>query len=541
MVCRQALENLSFLQIFFVAARSSQPNLSLSLKYAMSETPRKRRRAAFQGNYASLDDAVPVQASDSEFEAHESEDEVTKSPPQTPSRRAARPARTPGRTPGRTPRKPGDLDKSARKRATKLLLKRADDGLDDEEEELAERIIAESREVVPSTPSKSPLKSPSKGPYQSPVKPVLEALNQDQGSQTLFLDGYEGYFEQHKSREKISTTPFSRAPELNYQQFVNYVQQSKSIHSEERSLLKSIYQKMYTQWYFELTQGYSVMFYGLGSKRNMILDFVSTTLPEEIPIFVVNGYNPATTFKEILLAVVSTLVPEETRKQFPKNPPDLLAALIKYLEAEQPTLVESMVVVIHNIDGESLRHDRDQALLARLVSASKVWLVASIDHIEAPVLWDAAKMSQYNFVWHDLTTYELYTVETSFEDPLSLGKNRSAVGTKGVKYVLASLTANARSLYKLLAFHQLEVMTEELGEDNNVTGSAQHGIEFKRLYQQCVEQFIVSNELNFRTMLTEFLEHKMAATTKDATGVEIIYIPFTQGQLENTVEELTEM
>jgi len=67
-------------------------------------------------------------------------------------------------------------------------------------------------------------------------------------------------------------------------------------------------------------------------------------------------------------------------------------------------------------------------------------------------------------------------------------------------------------------------MTEQLPDDNNIIGTAGHGIEFKAFYQKCVEEFVVSNELNFKTMLVEFYEHKMAVSSKDSSGVErIIY------------------
>jgi origin recognition complex subunit 2 len=202
--------------------------------------------------------------------------------------------------------------------------------------------------------------------------------------------------------------------------------------------------------------------------------------------------------------------------------------------------VIDLCVVIHNLDGEALRGEKSQALLARLAAIPEVMMIATVDHINAPVLWDAAKISQYNFLWHDLTTFEQYTTETAYDDPLALGRNRSTVGTKGAKYVLASLTANARALFQLLAAQQLEVMTEDTSA-GGALGTIHHGVEFKLFYKRCVEQFIVSNELNFRTMLGEFVEHKMVIITKDQTGIETIYIPFTKEALEQAIEDIADM
>lgn len=490
-------------------------------------TPRRaRRKATFQGKYSELDDGKD----DSDFSDHAPSDSDE---PETPSKRKA-PAKSPSKRRNigsiRTPRKPEDLNRSARKRATKLLMNRFDDDLDEDEALLAERIIEESRTDSRDYTSQSPTKNRS------------IVLDDEEGSQALFLDGPEGYFDQHKSREKISTTPFTKAPSIEYDEFVSYVRQSRALNREARAFLQSLYKSMFPQWHFELTQGFSLVFYGVGSKRNLLMQFVTTSISSEIPTLVVNGYNPATTFKEILNASVPVLVADQAERQkFPLNPPDLLEALLKHMETEQDASVR-LVLVIHNIDGFSLRSDRNQALLARLCSIKQIWLISSIDHINGPVLWDAAKLSQYNFLWHDLTTYELYTTETTFDDPLALGKSRQAVGSKGVKYVLASLTANARNLYRLLICHQIETMSEDLApDDNNTVGTAQHGIEFKLFYKKCVEEFIVSNELNFRTMLTEFYEHKMAQATKNQTGAEKIYVPFTKDAIEAILEELADM
>ena len=122
---------------------------------------------------------------------------------------------------------------------------------------------------------------------------------------------------------------------------------------------------------------------------------------------------------------------------------DGLRALLDEAEAK------TITIIMHNLDGEALRQERSQAVISRLVAHPKVSLVASIDHIRAPLLWDAARISQFNFLWHDATTFDSYTVEIPVDEALSLvdGSGRAG-GTKGVKYVLASLPSNAKSLFR---------------------------------------------------------------------------------------------
>ncbi|OVA10450.1 Origin recognition complex [Macleaya cordata] len=94
-------------------------------------------------------------------------------------------------------------------------------------------------------------------------------------------------------------------------------------------------------------------------------------------------------------------------------------------------------VVIHNIDGPGLRDSESQQYLARLASCSHVRLVASIDHVNAALLWDK-KM--------------VHTVRDS---------SGTAQIVKTAAIVLQSLTPNVQSVFKVLAEHQLAHSDEE--------------------------------------------------------------------------------
>lgn len=502
--------------------------------------PRAKRASTRNINFRELDDQDEEEDvrmdeeddGDDEFFAKSDNDDdfMRQQKPQTPRKAVSRLEGTPSTRVRQ--------DKSARKKASELLLARMldsraggeDDDLGDEDERIAEQIIQESRESLERSGT-------------TPLKLEFNGFDQyDDTQAALFLDGPEGYFDQHKLREKISTTPFSKAPAIDYSKFVDSVAELEMVDKNKRDFLKSLYIPMFQQWKFELSQGFNLAFYGVGSKRKFLLEFIQKTADPNIPVLVVNGYNPATTAKEVVNAVVGVLVPDSVRGSFPKLPHELINSTERYLTETTQRTPNRVILLIHNLDGQGLRSDRQQAVLSRLAEFPELAIVASLDHIQAPVLFDAGALSQFNFLWHDVTTFDLYTAETSFDDPLSLGRNRSAVGSRGVKFVLSSLTANSRSLFQILVSHQLEVMTDELSaSDTSRIGAPQFGMEFKQLYRKCVEEFIVSNEVNCRTMLTEFLEHKMAISSKDQTGAEIVYIPFTRDHLATILDDLVDL
>lgn len=371
-----------------------------------------------------------------------------------------------------------------------------------------------------------------------------------------FLEGSEGYFEQHNLRFRPSSSALSsKAPELDYDEFLPMVRLGSLVHHNERNALNELHKKLYHQWCFELSQGYNLNFYGIGSKANLILDFVNDYLldwyeqtlleDDEYPVvMVVNGYNPATTLKlvihDIALAIVTPEIRKEKNIKMPKHIGEAFPFLVSYMKkhvthhAEFGLVKPKLILVVHNIDGEAFRDERSQNILSQLASLPDVWLLTSVDNVNASLLWDLYRFKNFNFLWHDATTYKPYGVELSFKDVLSMGRSKRFVGSKGAKYVLTSLSSNAQNLYRVLLQMQLKVLEESTASKSGRTGlrgSIKLGVEFKALYDQCLKEYVTSNEMNFRSILGEYVEHKMCSLTKNASGKEIVFIPYAYDEI----------
>ncbi|GMM34229.1 origin recognition complex subunit 2 [Saccharomycopsis crataegensis] len=375
-----------------------------------------------------------------------------------------------------------------------------------------------------------------------------------EASQTLFVDGPEGFFEQHKFKGKTSGNTMAQAPSLDYSEFVQLSKISDFLQLPHRDNLMESYQSNFPQWHFELSQGFNVCLYGVGSKLHLLSQFVDTYLTDalSVPVLVANGYNPATTLREVVEQTIKIVLPSRKLKngksqpilKLPAAPHESVPLLVRYLEKSNDKSLK-IVLAIHNLDGPAFKGDRAQSALAQLSGLPQVWLVTSVDKINAPILWDSAKTSQFNFAWHDTTTYDNYNVENGFEDLLHVGRSSKNIGTKGAQYVLSSLTQNARNLYRVLVANQLQALEEEADDKASdrslLVGSVRNGIEFKLLYNLCVEEFIASNEISFRIMLREFIEHDMAGLSKNSAGTEIVFVPLTIDELEQLLtEELLE-
>ncbi|KAL0180543.1 hypothetical protein M9458_022949, partial [Cirrhinus mrigala] len=112
-------------------------------------------------------------------------------------------------------------------------------------------------------------------------------------------------------------------------------------------------------------------------------------------------------------------------------------------------------LIINNIDGPMLRGDRNQQALGQLAALPNMHLLASIDHINAPlndadhsyyglIMFSSSVFAHmFNWLWYETTTYMPYTEETSYENSL-LVQQTGALALSSLTHVLRSLTPNAR-------------------------------------------------------------------------------------------------
>ena len=169
------------------------------------------------------------------------------------------------------------------------------------------------------------------------------------------------------------------------------------------------------------------------------------------------------------------------------------------------------------------------------------------DSIQAPFLWDHFRAQSFNFVYHDITNFEPYIVETvQTDNAIDFSKDSGTLfNANGAKYVLESLTDNSKRMYKIL----LQLLMGQINAKNESKPRAKSsslnkitpGIEFSELFKTCTEQFVVSSEMGLRTILSEFIDHKMAVNTKNKMGKEIINVKYSYGDMEKMITEIDSM
>ena len=270
------------------------------------------------------------------------------------------------------------------------------------------------------------------------------------------LAPHEKYFFQNRpGRVKTSSNTLSSLTLLTHEQYHNQITSYKDPHASSLRFLHSLHCRSFPQWNFELSQSFNICLYGYGSKRRLVTafaDYLHSLSPSSPPTsIIVNGYTSTLTVRQVLNLIASQ-VSEVIPLKLPSQPVEAVSALTAYLIAHPPET--PLYVLINSLDAPPLRKSPIPTLLAQLAASPHVRLLATCDQPNFPLLWDASLLEQYNWVYHDTTTFVPYggiEVPAVIDDVNELlGRSgRTVKGKEGVGFVLKSLPENARNLYRV--------------------------------------------------------------------------------------------
>jgi len=464
-----------------------------------------------------------------------------------------------------------NADRSARRKSARNIIERTiTDQLSDEdelgeEENLAKRIwdeeLAGEDDQLGSEQDRGDdeLAAESTGPVTPSKRGRKRARRKKSPTPPQNLPAHEEYFFQnHPGRVKTSNNTLSSLSLLTHEQYHDQISKSKDPHASSIRFLHSLHSRSFPQWNFELSESFNICLYGYGSKRKLVTSFaeyLSSHNPSNPPkILIVNGYTPTLTLRHILNLLASQIYPDPPPK-LPTQPTDAISTLLTHLSSHPPN--PPLHLFINSLDASPLRRAPNPTLLAQLAASPSIRLLTTCDQPNFPLLWDTSLLEQYNWVYHDTTTFIPYggvEIPAVIDDVNELlGRSgRTVKGKEGVGFVLRSLPENARNLYRVLVAEILAQMSEVedagLGgegsdEEGDVGGGGgrkggEVGVDYRVLYQKVVEEFICSNEMAFRQLLKEFHDHDMVVSRRDGAGTEVLGVPFRREEMEGILEDL---
>ncbi|PGG98417.1 origin recognition complex subunit 2 [Blastomyces parvus] len=482
---------------------------------------------------------------------------------------------TPTKAPGKavtdaSPSIARNADRSAKRKSARVLLEHNDeddwDGADqlaqaiwepdddDEAEAEGEGDKEEGKTKRRPAPKVNGAAKPQDTPKRRAGRPK-GAKNRRSPTPEGDLPPHERYFFQNRPGPvQTSNNTLAKLSLLTHEEYFEQMSKFVDPHQKEKEFLLELHEHSFPQWAFELSEGFNMCLYGYGSKRRLVnrfAEWLSQQHSDPPTIVIVNGYVSSTTIRSILSTIINAILGPDTPSKLGTQPSEVLELLQSILNTNPPQ--RSIMVFINSIDASPLRRPSHQALLARLASIPLINILATADTPNFPLLWDVSHRDQFNFVFHDCTTFAPYDAELNVVDEVNnlLGRQVRRIGGKdGVNFVLKSLPENTRKLYRLLVTEILALLGEqqlsEDEDDGDGGGKKDRGthageeiaIEWRTLFHKAAEEFISSSEMMFRTQLKEFYDHQMIVSRTDASGVEMLGIPLSREEMEGVLEDL---
>jgi hypothetical protein len=223
------------------------------------------------------------------------------------------------------------------------------------------------------------------------------------------------------------------------------------------------------------------------------------------------------------------------------------AAATRHANPEIP-----LFFVIHSLDSRALASGAGgKAMLEALVELAgrpSVHLVASVDHLNSPLLFSARHLEALSLVWHDVTTLTPYggaeLAGAQGGDALLYGRGGQTLlpAGEGLRYLLQCVTRRHLELLQFLAARQLEeeeAREQRRREEQAAAAAARKrrrgnpgeaapqpvggggkdkdrdkekeetGITFEDLALQCASKLISRSHGNLRQLFDELLDHRL--------------------------------
>lgn len=381
------------------------------------------------------------------------------------------------------------------------------------------------------------------------------------------------------------------------------IRDAEQVMSEEerRRMLRAHQRAQYTQWRsLLLSSQNNLIVFGHGSKREMLEEFMTTTLQSEGHCISVNGLFPGLKIKDVLLEIAIAFpevdhcpVPDGLVRGIDKLaykiyayflPSSALpAATARTTSANFATSSKPLFLLLHNIDGPGMRNERSLDILSLLASSPNIYLVTSFDHVHTPILfsttlnnaakhqygkggWTGSPPSSrgFNWSWIQASTYAPYTVESEYvrqsaayagktlaDDDMTGMRNGAAsdVTEEGALRILASVPPMAKRLFKLLATKQLAALPPDaqLSKTSigaNAATAPVFAIDSDILQALAKDKFIAREEERYNTQLMEYKDHGViiehTLDSENRAG-RWLWIPFGKESLSRILQTMKDV
>uniref|UniRef100_A0A1I8A3K7 Origin recognition complex subunit 2 n=1 Tax=Steinernema glaseri TaxID=37863 RepID=A0A1I8A3K7_9BILA len=279
------------------------------------------------------------------------------------------------------------------------------------------------------------------------------------------------------------------------------------------------FEELFRCWDLLLATGkFNILVNGLGSKVEELNSFVDIRL-KDYPLVTVNGFMRSASARQVL-----DNIKEGFKMKCSSGGSTLEYA--KRVAEELKTRKQDLVVLVHNIDGAALRDSTQQRVLALLASCETVRMIASVDHVNAPIMWDDSLLSQFKWASFNMTTRKPYVEELMHSDVRLLDGDtpgdEGAHTLASMNAMWASLTQNAQNIFCYLM--------------RLVCKKDEKAVPMIELFEAAREDFLVSSMPVLKQQLVEFVDHNIITRKTNNQGDEDVVVTANIALLKQFLE-----
>ncbi|KXN82247.1 Origin recognition complex subunit 2 [Leucoagaricus sp. SymC.cos] len=434
----------------------------------------------------------------------------------------------------------------------------------------------------------------------SPFKAKAKA----QGSSNIIVQtSFDAYFTYTSSRAQTSSNVFSNLVlPLSAEEYGDAIASAKPRIKRLQAIIAtpSIRNTLFSRFLIEMEEGFNILCYGYGSKRQLLNQFATEFCSKKGHVVIANGFQPDFAIKDLLNRIEN--IPGILELELSSSVPEKQVQRISKFFSQPPSAGKRpprLYIIIHNIDSPTLRAPRNKAIFSLLALVPNIHIITSIDHLNAPLIWSSSESSTrktfstsspisppsspsslpssrhtednptpprgFSWLYHDLTTLSSYDFELTYIDRTSLTSahgggprkkadfistlqssfNHSAslpgggitnMSETAALHILASVTQKAQKLFILLAKRQL-VAIEDLGAGGNEGGSDTiAGVD--------LQATAIGYDALFNLVRADFVATNdtaliiVSAQGASGSGGEVLWIPLRKERLANVLQTL---
>lgn len=417
----------------------------------------------------------------------------------------------------------------------------------------------------------------------SPLKGKGKSVLRDLSPPPLSRSSFEAYFEAFSKKSVTSSSAYSFLvhPLPTSFDFASTIPQYSAL----CQVIEEQHVADFPRWILELQEGFNILFYGYGSKHDILMKFAKEACAKRGDVALVNGTSPSCGLKDIIGAL-SNFVPSSQKETF----------LGKSLDAQAKGIYEHyafgrcrrhLYLIIESIDSPALLNPKAREFINVLASLPNAHLAGSVEHLNAPLAWSAREIycrklgipdeavteeestseevqtlrqsfHGLQVLWHDLSTLKPYLPELNHRDltvpPTTSSNKRSKasqqagapgmVSETAAQHILASVTERAKKLFAFVAGRQLASVAVTAISPSKSNEPPSEAIPYSALFAAARDDFLVTNDAQLKALLGEFTDHGLITLTtaraeSEHTG-EVLWVAMRPDALRAVVGGLSQ-